>query len=322
MLNRLLAALGGVVVGWMVLHDWPLAWCLLAHGLVSVWTAFAWYGDSGPMAVRAGALALTLPVLGPVFLLLARCQPGDGSGLIASYNEYIAYDLNESRPPLLDREEGLRQEMSVQPLADDLYRGDFGGRQAAAEALALQATPPAIRQLRAALTEGDGDTRLCASLALVKSEAVFAERLAGLRESSRRPDADGRAWLDLARGLGEYADSGLPTGELATACWEESAEAAQMAKSLPSGAATALDADRLLAKAQLRLGHPEAAAEILKGLLAAGPDDPATLIAASEAWFDLGEYDRVHELAERLEGLPAGNLQQERFAQYWGDHGR
>lgn len=322
MFHKLVAVFCGLVVGAIVLLDWPPQVCIAVHLMTSLVTGFAWLEDRLMIALRAWVVALVFPVVGPLCLLLAQCQPGDGRGLIDSYREYIAYVPHKPLVRLTDPHEGLRREMAVQPLVDELYRGDFGARQAAADALAAKGDLVAIRLLQTALLDGDGETRLCASLALVKAEAAFADRLGDLRGRSRSQGATVADWLALATALGDYADSGLPAGDMALLAWNESATAVAAAQALGPDGDETFRAAWLQARSQLHLGAAKAAATALEGLLDERPLDHALRRTACEAWYQAGDFDRVAVLAAGLDDGEAPDPDDQLIAAYWSGHGR
>ncbi|MBC7542760.1 MAG: hypothetical protein H7338_08515, partial [Candidatus Sericytochromatia bacterium] len=215
-----------------VLHHLGVAWVWVVLGhLVGVLLVYRlWVRPTTRLcALRTAVICLCVPVLGPIATWLAFRRENRAHTLIDTYQAFTAYQDYEHLPTPWDAVKGLQRELSVQPLVDEVRYGEFGKKQAASESLALSGKPEAIRFLREGLVDPNGEIRLCASLALVKAEAIFATALQAARARTIHTPDEAAGWAALAETAMTYVETTLPTGGAALVCWQDVALAAARA---------------------------------------------------------------------------------------------
>lgn len=265
-----LIGLSGPLVGILAWRGEQL-YALGLHGAAAI-IAWAYWrrpdDENDLLALQAATLTAAFPVIGPpIALLIFGRETTPSDELRRAYATYIAFEHTAPRwsRPMGDARAALLREVSVRPLGDQLRHGDLASKQAAAYALRRMEGDEGVVVLRQALRHSADDTRLLASLALVKLEEELGETLGKARKlAEARPDDahTQRQRLEAAR---RYAESGLPTGKACDPLWREVEAAAERARTLdPAGAG---EDDLAIAKARLALG-----------------DLPAALVAADRAW--------------------------------------
>jgi hypothetical protein len=300
----------GVLLGLGAL--WPAA-ALHVGAALAAWRLWRRPGPGGAdLALVATTLAACFPVVGSVGAWWVYGRPEERqSGLVDAYRAYIGRNWNAQTDvvPLADPNRALTREVAVLPLGDQLSTADLAGKQAAAAALQRMEGAGGVKILRDALVHPADDTRLMASLALLKKEeALVAELKAARTRAEVRPDTEAR--LGLAAVARRYAESGLSATGAAEALWRECAREARAAlrAASPAASRTALNH---LAAAHLALGEPEQALEAADAAIAQFPvhevsaasaEDVAIHLMRLQSLFALG---RAHELAEPARALVA-----------------
>jgi hypothetical protein len=253
------------------------------------------------MICQALAIGLAFPVIGPVaaWWLLGR----------QAHKPRWANDIPEPPPPLpalMNARAALARELAVAPLMDRLHAGQRDERQAAARALAALGDARAIKVLEGALTDKDPDTRLFASIALVRLEAAFAERIARARRTENP--------LMLARAVRTYLASGLPRGAAARELWTELGEAGHIAAdvAMPGGA----EAWTYVAAARRALGDASGARDAAERALAIAPL-PAAALELCEILWSQGDLQALSEAALRLTKFVAPGSPAHQAASFW-----
>ena len=200
-----LPAVLGLLVGLAAWGGVAFWWLAIAHLVVTAltWLAFRKLRGGGRLvAWRAGAIAGTLPVLGPLAAWLAHPANARQGDLADEYRQFIAYDVAERSLLVVDdHDEAIRRELSVTPLVEVLYHGDLAAKQDAAAKLAETQGASGVAVLREALGAPHDETRLFASLALLRAEEAHSAALAEARKGPA---------IGLARAARRYAESGLP----------------------------------------------------------------------------------------------------------------
>jgi hypothetical protein len=158
--------------------------------------------------VRNFLLALIFPGLG-IWLLWRLKKQSQFKGL----GQAPAIELPEQAPaPMLNVYEESRREASVRPFVQVLYEGDLPAKQAAAQAILKYQGAKGVKILKKALEAPHDETRLFASLALLKQEESLANALQHRRlpEEGNHSDESYLAWGQAAY---DYALSGyVPEG--------------------------------------------------------------------------------------------------------------
>lgn len=264
-----------------------------------------------PLAARrAGWLTLGAPVVGA---FAAACLPtAAGSAQLEveeSGGEPLLGPLETSPPPARFR--------GVWELETDLREGDLEARLAAVRALKALSNGAGVPALRAALTAGDQQSALLASLALAELEQELEGAIAAARADMDADDPTPLQLLVLAAALRRYAASGLPAPVAAAQAWLDAANAAELALAPGASGAMAAQAGCDLAAARLALGRPDLALDAADAALAARPGDPAAALARLEALFALGEHDRLRAAALDLRANAPPGCEAHDDASFW-----
>ena len=265
-----LIGLSGPVVGFLAWRG-DLFYALLLHGVAAI-VAWAYWrrpdDENDLLALQAATLSAAFPVVGsPIALLIFGRETTPSDELRKAYAKFIAFEHTAPRwsRPLRDPRAALLREVSVRPLGDQLRHGDLASKQAAADALRRMDGNEGVVVLRQALRHSAEDTRLLASLALVKLEEQLGEALGRARQLVEAHPDDAPAQRQRLEAARRYAESGLPAGKAAEPLWREVEAAAERARALDP--ASAWEDDLAIARARQALG-----------------DAPGALVAAERAW--------------------------------------
>lgn len=290
-------------------------WLLVPLHLVAAYGAWRLWRRPGPggreLGLQAASLALCFPIVGSlcawaVFGRVGRRE----TGVLDAYRRYVAFSQREPlvlRP--LDARARLLREVGVMPLRDQLSHGELAAKQSAATALAQLEGDAGVRVLRQALTHSADDTRLLASLALLRKEEALVSALNLAREACKAKDAPASAWLGLARVARRYAESGLPAPRAAAGYWDECETAARQAL----GGGEPAEAWLCIAASRVGLQDPRGACEAAEGALAEDANNVEAALVRCEALFALGALDALREATRPLARV--GGLQE--VAAYW-----
>ncbi|HEY9724776.1 MAG TPA: hypothetical protein V6D47_22425 [Oscillatoriaceae cyanobacterium] len=307
-------AVSGPLLGGLFWVGCPL-WLLVPLHMLSGYGAWRLWRRPGPggreLGLQACSLTLCVPVVGSAcaWLVFGRVGRRETSVLDA-YRRYIAFAHRESpvlRP--IDPRARLLREVGVMPLRDQLTQGELAAKQSAATALAELEGDGGVRVLRQALTHSADDTRLLASLALLRKEETLVSALNLAREATKAKDAPARAWLGLARVARRYAESGLPAPRAAESFWQECETAARRALMGPE----ALEGWLHMAASYAGRRQSSAALEAAEAALALDPECTEAAVCRCEALFALGRLDALRDATRPL--ARAGGLQE--VASYW-----
>lgn len=322
-LAALAVGLSGPLVGAILAARWPL---MLALGVHTVAAAAAWklWRQDGPGGRDLGLVTATLagcfPVVGSLgaWWVYGRAVKRE-SHLVEAYKTYIGrnWEVDRDLAPLPDARQALGRELAVLPLGDQLGEADLAGKQGAASALVHLEGATGVKILREALVHPADDTRLMASLALLKKEeALVAELKAARTHVEAHPDA--AAHLALAQVARRYAESGLCAPLAAAALWRECVKAAQQA----ARGAFAGPARLMLATAHLALEEPAAALAAVEPAIAESPTDVAAQQLRLRALFALGRFSELAGHAEALVAVADPGSEAAAQAAFWRAHAR
>ncbi len=318
-----LIGISGPLVGWLAWHGDQVA-AFILHALAAVVAWAYWRRPDAPedlMALQAATLAAAFPVVGtPIALIIFGRVTAPRDDLHAAYKAYIAFEHNSPRwsRPMQDAQAELLREVSVRPLADQLRHGDLASKQAAAEALRRMEGDEGVRVLRQALRHPAEDTRLLASLALVKLEEQLADRLGRARQAAAdRPD-DAAAQRGLIAAVQRYAASGLPAGKAAEPLWREAEGAALRARACDPGQA---GDDIAIARARQALGDPEAALAAAERAVGVAPDQPDPGLLLCELLYALGRTTELRRAAAALRQVALPGSDAFEIAAFWSPAG-
>jgi hypothetical protein len=314
----------GPVVGALAWFGAPWAIVGAAHALAA---AAAWrlWRRSGPggadLALVAATVTGCFPVVGSLGAWWVYGRPVKAQGgVVEAYRAYIGrnWEVAGDVAPLADKEQALGREVAVLPLGDQLGGADLAGKQRAAAALQRMEGAVGVKILRQALTHPADDTRLMASLALLKKEeALVAELKAARARAESHPGGPER--LALATVARRYAESGLSAAGAAEALWRECAREARAASKLLDGAEARRASEHLMA-AHLALDEPEHALEEADSAVGRWPEDVAVHVARLEALFSLGRTGELAAPAARLAELAEPGSDAHALAAFWGAH--
>lgn len=318
-----LIGLSGPLVGFLAWRG-DLVFAFMLHTVAAIVAWAYWRRPDEPedlMALQAATLAAAFPIVGaPIALLVFGRETTPKDDLLDAYKAYIAFEHDRPRwaRPLQDPQAELLREVSVRPLADQLRHGDLASKQAAAQALRRLDGDEGVRVLRQALRHPADDTRLLASLALVKLEEQLSDRLARAREGANgRPDEAG-AQRDLVAAVERYTASGLPAGKAAEPLWREAEAAAQRARALEPGKA----GDELtIARARQALGDPQGALAAAERAVAADPAHPGPGLLRCELLYALGRTEELRQAAAALKAVAMPGSDAHEIASFWAPPG-
>lgn len=311
----LLGALALAILAWGG-SPWS-ALLLIAANAALTWELWRLYRPhDGAGGARAALLAFCFPALGSLWPLLASFEPG----VVPPVGETAA---SVGEPPAWDDPEGaLRDELSVTPLVDDLRLGSLEAKRHAAEAIADLEQAEGVELLRSLLVAPNGDTRLFASLGMLRLEERLLTRLKGARLACELRPLEAASHLQRAEAGRRYAASGLLGVTAAMDIWAEVLDAACTTLEARPSEDQVVGAWHHRALAHLALGAPEAAWQALQPALTLARRSPELLRLACEIRFALGDFEALHPLAPALLEVarPASNDGQ--IAQHWRTHER
>lgn len=316
----------GPLVGLLLLLGAP-SWGAVALHLVAAAASYLMWRKPGPrgqmLGLQAFSLCLCFPVVGsPAAWLIYGLESERAEGLLDDYRRYIAYEHGEPRyvRPLKDPKAALRRELAVRPLGDQLSDADdMVGKQNAAAALERLEGDLGTRVLQQALTHPADDTRLLASLALLRKEEALVRKLKAARATAQGHRDDPQAQLLVADAARKYAESGLPAAKVAEAFWRECLEAAERSLSLNPRPQTALHAQLHRSAARSALGDAPGAVAAAEAALALAPDNQEAGMRRMESLFRQGELGALSAAAEGLAAEPGSEAFE--VARYWrGPH--
>lgn len=317
----------GPLVCLLLLMGAPSWGAVLLH-LIAAAASYLMWRKPGPrgqmLGLQAFTLCLCFPVVGsPAAWLIYGRESERAEGLLSDYRRYIAYEHGEPRyvRPVHDPKAALRRELAVQPFGDQLANADdLVGKQNAAAALERLDGDTGTRVLQQALTHPADDTRLLASLALLRKEEALVRKLKAARTTAQGHPADPQAAVLVAGAARKYAESGLPAPKVGEAFWRECLEAAERTLALKPRTPTALTAQLHRAAAKAALGDLAGAAAAAEAALALDPENEEAGLRRMEALFRLGDLAALGAAAAHFSGAEPGSEAYE-VARYWrGSH--
>ena len=310
----------------LFLTGWSYLGALLCHLLASLFALLLWrreFKASPLVAARAALLVVFFPVAGVLGAWLSLVATRKAQrGLIEAYRSYIAFDpLQAHRATLFRRaEDAVRRELSVRPLSDELRQGSFASKQAASMALAAMGDASGVKILRDSVQDEDLDTRLFASLGLLRMDERFVQRIRQAQEQLELDGSDPVAWIDLAEANRAYATSGLPSGEAAIALWQHTLRAAEKGRDLARLPEHALQAWLQLATARLALGDTMGSLDAAHAAHSVDPGNAEALYAVCEALYGLRDFARLRGMARDLLELASPESKAYDVASFWCRH--
>jgi hypothetical protein len=315
-------ALSGPLVCLLLMLGAPV-WGAIALHLLAAPAAYLMWRRPGPRGQMLGLQAFTLllcfPIVGsPAAWLIYGRESERNEGLLSDYRRYISYDHGEPRylKPVRDAKAALRRELAVQPFGDQLNDADLVGKQNAAAALERLDGDTGVRVLKRALTHPADDTRLLASLSLLRKEEHLVRKLKAARTSATEFPQDPQATLLVADAARRYAESGLPAGKVAENFWTECLKAAEQTLALEPRPTVALTAHLHRAAAAAALGDHLIAIEAAEAALALDAACAEAGLRRMEALFMLGRLDALSGATDALESAEPGSEGYE-VSRYW-----
>lgn len=309
-------ALSGPVVAAIVALGGSLWLAAAVHG-AAAWGAWAFWRREGELlALLAFTLLTAFPAVGSLIVWFVLGRGGRRQEMLASdYRRYVGIDDYEAPGvrPLADPQAALRRETAVLPLGDQLGMAAIAGKQAAASALARMEGQGGVKVLRAALTHPADDTRLLASLALLRKEEGLVSALTAARQAAKASPADQALRLALAGAARRYAESGLPAAKVASGLWAEVRREA-------AAAGEGLESSLHLAAAHQALGEPEAALAAAEAALALDPGCVEAGFRRLELLFTLGRAQAMGPAARALIAIAQPGSDAHEAARYWMAH--
>lgn len=309
-------ALSGPVVGLIVATGGSLWLAFALHAAAAAGAHAFWRREGKLLALLAFTLLLAFPAVGSLIVWVVLGRGGRHQvELAADYRRYVGIDDYEAPGirPLADPEAALRQEVAVLPLGDQLGLAAIAGKQAAASTLARMEGEAGVKILRQALTHPADDTRLLASLALLRKEEGLVASLTNARQAAKADPGDPAARLALASAARRYAESGLPAQKVARGLWAEVRREAE-------AAGPVLAAWLHLAAAAAALGEHAAALAAAEAALASDPACVEAGFRRLEALFMLGRREALPEAAGSLLAFAPPGTDAHEAARYWSAH--
>jgi hypothetical protein len=273
------AAEGAAVLALAFLLWQPLPVAATLHGASALASARGLGGGRGDERFFVFALVLSLPLLGIAGLSAVRLwkhmapRPRAYEEIHATLSELPGPELV---PEPLDRVfEWLKNQLSVQPLADLIRSGDSKTRRWAIELLGKRGDGSAVELLREALQAEDPDTQIAASTALQRLEEHFTQQISQAQERASREPESAAAWAAAGDACRNYQMSRLLDPVMERHWLGQAEEGYRRALALNPGWRSPR-----LALAQVLLGQgrlPEAEA-LVRQLLGAEPSSEADLL--------------------------------------------
>ena len=190
-----------------------LAIMLLAFGFVETWK-FQNNQDRG-LAALGMALTLPMPLLGflafVALYMLAEARLRRAHSFLRDYQKYvIGFETGSWKPKTGVLSPGfVETEVDVAPLRDILLSNDVRLKFGAIRCLSRVPVKKAVELLKLALSDENREIRYSAGNALTEMERSYNDTIYNLfKQIDRRPTAT-ELYLDLARVILEYIDSGL-----------------------------------------------------------------------------------------------------------------
>ncbi|GIW70599.1 MAG: hypothetical protein KatS3mg102_0141 [Planctomycetota bacterium] len=291
----------------------PAAWgmALVLHLGSALATVRASYrpraagGLGGGPAAAGGAFAALVPVAGLLAALLldmvlARAPRGRAMLELLEQELHGRAGPRVLEPPRADPAEALRDAVDVEPLVDALRYGDSALRRGAVERLAARGGRDAIRALRAALTDPDGEVRVLALGALAAIEDRLARAIHAAQEEVRRQPAQPSAHAALGRQYMEYCYLGLLEGRTRQQYLELAVQS--FARALELGRARDPELLLVMGRALLDLGQHERGLGFLHRAVEAAPHDGRLYLWRAEGLLRVGQLELVpHDCRRALE---------------------
>jgi hypothetical protein len=275
------------------------------------------------LAVLARTLVVCFPVVGSLAAWLIFGRGGDpNTKVLEDYQTYIAYERDRPKylAPIGDRDAHLGLELAVLPLRDQLEAGDLAAKQGAAAK--LLEFDGGDRMLREALAHPSDETRLFASLALVRRQEAMFARLRAARTAVEEQPEDPAARLELAHAALAQATNGGAGERVAETFWNEAAQAAHAALELKAPPALHAEARMVLCEERLSkddvrtaLSYAEAAVRLDPGHVEAG-------LKRMELLFRLGRLADLRAAAHALAKIAPVGTDAADAAAFWtgSDH--
>jgi hypothetical protein len=327
-LGALAVGLSGPLVGLLAYMGLPLAVPIAVHVAGAIGAHFLWRapGEEGRvLAVQARTLVLCFPVVGSLAAWAIFGRGGaPNAKLLAEYKTYIAYERDRPRylSPVGDREAHLGLELAVLPLRDQLEGGDLAAKQgAAAKLLEFEGGD---RILREALAHPADETRLFASLALVRRQEAMFARLRAAREAVAEAPEDVPARLELAHAALAQATDGGAGGRVAEAFWHEAVQAAHAALELDAPPALKAEARLVLCEERLSKDDLRTALTYAETAVHLAPKHVEAGLKRCELLFRLGRIAELRAAARALAAIAPAGTDAADAAAFWtgGDDGR
>ncbi len=321
--GRLIAPATGGLVAIVFWLGYPTV-SVVIHGL-GAWITWRFWrlseASESLVPMNAATLSLAFPVIGPALAWAVLTRQQNAQGAVTDlYRNYIAlrYEQPLWARPIRDQAQMAQREAAVRPMVDQLRFGDLAAKLRAAEALASLPEFSGLSILRGALAHPSEDTRLMASLTLIRVEQRLTERLEHAQRAAARAPQDPDATERLAQGLHDLIQSGTASEQVSEPLWRQ---IEQLLRNLHAQAG-ALSADGwlLAARARARLNGLPDALTVLETACECYPEEPS-LWAQRCAWlYDARAFARLRDLAPRWEALVTPGSPEAEVAHFWVGH--
>ncbi|MDB5097164.1 MAG: hypothetical protein JWM80_1585 [Cyanobacteria bacterium RYN_339] len=320
-LGAALVGLSGPLVGVLAYFGLPLILPIVVHAAGGVGAHFLWRapGKEGRvLAVQARTLVICFPVVGSLAAWFIFGRGGTPSAkLLDEYKKYIAYERDKPRylAAVGDREAHLGLELAVLPLRDQLEGGDLAAKQgAAAKLLEFEGGD---RILREALAHPADETRLFASLALVRRQESMFARLRAAREAVVEFPVEPAARIELALAALAFAAGGGSGERVADAFWHEAGQAAHAALELPAVPAIHAEAHLVLCEERLSKDDLRTALTHIDSAVKLVPTHVEAALKRCELLFRLGRITDLRTAAKSLLAISLFGTDAHDAASFW-----
>jgi len=242
--------------------------------------------------------------------------------LLEDYKKYIAYERDRPKylSPIGDKEAHLGLELAVLPLRDQLEGGDLAAKQgAAARLLEFEGGD---RILREALSHPGDETRLFASLALVRRQEGMMARMRAARAAIDEDPHDAAACLELAQAALSHALNGGAGERVADTFWGEASNAAHAALELDAPPALHAEARMVLCEERMRLDDLRTALSHVEAAVRLQPRHVEAGLKRCELLFRLGRLTELRAAAKALAAIAPVGTDAADSAAFWtgSDH--